>query len=169
MIAEIRGLLAPSINLAGLARMCGLSVSKGIFPFGKLTGNAAFLHETRLPSDPRKWINDLDPQHSPSQTEIDEALVAFENGGCRTVADYLKLYLADDVRILQRSVIALGNAYFQILGLHFIDSFRFTISSFLSYAMQMRLMRDCHPGMFFPNHAFLYAVSGGAEYYELQL
>ena len=159
MIAEIRGLLAPGINLDGLGRMCGLDVRKGIFPFAKLRGDSEFLKAERLPADPREWINDLDPRRSPSQSEINEALAAFERLGCRNVADYLKHYLKDDVRILQKAIGALGLAYFRILGLHFMDSHRFTISSFASYGMQTRLMRDRRPGMFFPNHTLLYAVS----------
>ena len=155
-IGEIRR-LTPLSDLSGLAKMCNLRETKCIFPFSKLT-TFDYLREPRLPADKSDWVSSLNPDRAPSQQEVDSALEFFDRKGFTCVLDYLKFYLRLDVIILQRALKAIGRKYFQILGLHYIDSRKFTASSFSAAGAQTFLARHRRPGSWFVNHARTYAV-----------
>ena len=155
-IAEIRR-LAPGTDLSGLAKMCNLKEEKFIFPFSKLT-TFDFLLEPKLPSDCSEWASSLNPDKSPTQDQVNEALAFYEERGFTQVIEFLRHYLLLDCVILQKSCQAIGRVYFDIMGLHFVDSRKFTASSFSATGAQTYLARNRRPGCYFVNHARIYAV-----------
>jgi hypothetical protein len=128
---------------------------KSIFPFRQFV-TLDFLDLPSLPPDAADWASDLNPKHSPSQAEVDEAIAFFQAKKFSSISDFLEYYLDLDVLILQKSVVAMAAVYYDILGLNFIDSKRLTTSSLASAGSQTFLSRQCRPCNFFPNHTRLY-------------
>jgi hypothetical protein len=155
VICEIKRLLGPGTSLASLGAACNLEQVKSIFPFRQFT-TLSFLDRPSLPPDAADWTSDLNPTHSPSQEEVDKALAFFQAKKFSNIGQYLEFYLDLDVLILQRSVVAMADVYYDILGLNFIDSRRLTTSSLASAGSQAFLSRNVRPCNFFPNHQRLY-------------
>ena len=157
-IAEIKRLLSPGSSLSRLARTCNLVESKMIFPFDRFT-SPAFLQERRLPAFASAWSNELNPDASPTQQDVDSALAEFESHGDSCVGSYLKRYLRLDVIILLKSVVALKKEYYAILGLDFVECCKYTVSSLSALGAQSFLFRSKRVGQFFVNHSRMYSVS----------
>jgi hypothetical protein len=155
-ILEAKRLLAPGFSLDSFARLCGLEETKGIFPFALLTSED-FLKRARLPSDSAEWKSDLGK--SPTQDQVDAALAEFDAAGFVSVGEYLTHYLRLDVTLLQKSMLVLNRALHRTLGLSFVDSRKYTISSLSTAASQAELMRGKRIGSFSPNHTRIYSVS----------
>jgi hypothetical protein len=155
VICEIKRLLGPGTSLASLGTACNLEQVKGIFPFRQFV-SLDFLDRPSLPPDAADWASDLNPIHSPSQADVDEAIAFFRAKNFSKISDFLEFYLDLDVIILQRSVVAMAQVYYKILGLNFIESRKTTVSSLSSAGAQHFLARQCRPCNFFPNHARLY-------------
>jgi hypothetical protein len=157
-LLEAKRLMAPGISLGGLAELCGLEESKAIFPFDKFV-SAEYLKEPRLPSDAADWISSLNPDKSPSQSDVDEANRIFDQLGFTSVGAYIRHYLRLDCLILQKAMIVTARGYSELLGLHFVDSGKFTVSSLVTAGSQAFLARNKRIANFFPNHSKIYAVS----------
>ena len=156
-IADIKRLCPPGFDLSNLAKLCKVKENKGIFPFSKLD-SFEFLLSPSLPRQATDWTSDLNGK-TVSQEQVDEALALFEERQFPNVLSYLQYYLSLDCLLLQQIIIALGHVYYDILNLHFIDSKKYTVSSFSSMGAQTFLARHLRPGSYFPNHARTYSVS----------
>ena len=88
---DIQAMLSPTASLASFSKLCGLGISKGIFPFDLLTSRD-FLREKKLPTSREMWFSKL-KQSAPSREEIDGALLDFEEKKFANVGEYLDHYL----------------------------------------------------------------------------
>lgn len=156
-LGEIKRLLAPGSSLASLGAACNLKVEKSIFPFSKFT-SLSFLDEVRLPADCADWVSDLSPDKVVTQAAVDQALALFEEKQMPNISAYLEYYLDLDCVVLMQSIVHMHDMYYQILGLSFVDSKRYTVSSFASCAAQTWLCRKKHGASFFPNHQRVYSL-----------
>jgi hypothetical protein len=161
-IREIRDIMPPGISLASLGVLCGLSISKGIFPFDACASEE-FLDRAELPEDAESWLNELNPSASPSQAEVDEAVKTFREKGFTSVREYMADYLAYDCRILHRAILKMRSRFEGILQLDFVDVAKYTISSLSAEGSQVYLARRRLPAMFSPNHSRLYSVSNAVS------
>jgi hypothetical protein len=157
---EAKKLLGPGFSLDTFSAMCGLEnpeEKKGKFPFDKLRSNE-FLLEKRLPSNAKDWKNTLNPKASLSQEEVDKVLQLYDEKGFETVGQYLEYYLKLDVIILLKSMTKLTKGFYDTLGVHAMDSQKYTIPSLATLGTQTYLMRNKRIGNFFANNATLYSV-----------
>jgi hypothetical protein len=157
-LAEIKRLLGAGTSLKKMSHTCGLELEKALFPFDLLT-SVDYLKESELLPDKASWVTSLALEAGPSQEEVDEARAVFARKGFANVGQYLDYYLGLDVTILLRCAVIMKRQYYQILGLDYIDSRKFTVSSLSALGAQMFLARRKRPGHFFPNHARMYSVS----------
>jgi hypothetical protein len=156
-LTDIKRLLAGGTSLDSFGKMCGLDIQKSIFPFEKFTSRD-YLSEPCLPSDAQDWASRLNPEKSPTQKEVDEALKQFREEKMSCVGDFLKKYLLLDVKILLRSIVAMAETYYKILKIDFTDSGLFTVSSLASLGAAHYLARNKKPAMFHCQHARTYRV-----------
>jgi hypothetical protein len=156
-IMEAKRLLSPGFSLATLAKTCGLKDQKGLFPFSQLT-DMSFLKRDTLPADRSSWASELNPNGGPTQAEVDEALELYREMAFTSVSQYLIFYLKKDVTLLQQAMLKLCRGLYQSLGLHPVDSRKFTISSLSTTGAQSFLMRSKKIGMHFCNDSVAYAV-----------
>jgi hypothetical protein len=156
-ITEIKRLLGPGASLDSLGRACKLDQVKGHFPFGMMT-SAAFLEEPHLPPLASDWESSLNPSKNPSQAQVDEHLAFYRASGFSKIGQFLDWYLSIDVTILLKAVLEMKKKYFSILQLDFIDSKKFTVSSFSSAGAQHFLARRKRPGQFVCNHRRIFRV-----------
>jgi hypothetical protein len=156
LLNDLKKLCGPGTSLNSLAAACGLQ-SKGIFPFRRLV-SPAFLEEKELPADLESWQSDLNPSHSPTREQIDEARAFFVASGFTSVFQYLRHYLRLDTELLVRSAVILHDLYYQATRVSCVEAGHYTTSSLASLAAQHYLARERHVGGFFPNHARLYAL-----------
>jgi hypothetical protein len=161
-ILEAQKLLSPGFSLASFASVCGVTeahkIEKGIFPFHLLT-SLDFLKQPCLPTNAADWRNDLAPDKSPSQEDVDEVITFFKDSNMESIESYLIFYLFLDVELLQRSMVVLSRSLYQCLGVNFADCNKYTISSLSSYAAQTFLMRNKRPGNYTPSNCLIYSVS----------
>jgi hypothetical protein len=156
-MAEAKKLLAPGFSLSSMASMCGLEESKAVFPFEKFNSRE-FLELPSLPPKAEDWVSSLDPTKAPSQQTVDEALETFARLKCQKIKDFLIWYLRLDVILLLKAVVKLGRGFYSTLAVSPVDSRKYTISSLVTYAAQMRLMRDKRPAQFFCNDSVKFSV-----------
>jgi len=146
-------LLDGSVSLARLCEMCGLPLSKLHFPFGQLRSLDSL---SSPPSwEPADWVDPL------SGGVADAAAIAaarerFESGGMSTLLDLLADYLRADVDIGHRSVLAMHDMFYELLGVHAIDSRKHTISSLSSAACALFLHRAKRPAVYRPSVPLIY-------------
>jgi len=162
---DVTKLLAPSTNLRNFGKLFNLEQSKAHFPFKILTG-VAVLDLPRLPQDLESWNDDLSKfgksltpkEEQDLRTKILEAEVLFEKAGCKSVGDYLKHYLKLDVQILFEATKGWRHQLYQLVGIDFVSSRKFTISS-LSYTAGLKFSeRKARIGNFFPNNSQHYRL-----------
>jgi hypothetical protein len=156
--AEAKKLLAPGFSLSSMASMCGLEEEKAIFPFEQMTSRE-FLELPSLPTKAKDWASSLDMTKAPSQKRVDEAVQTFARLKCRNIKSYLFYYLRLDVILLLKAVVKLCRGFFNILKVSPIDCRKYTVSSLVSYAGQMRLMREKKCAQFFCNDIVKYSVN----------
>ena len=157
-LCEAKRLACPGTSLDSLGRACKLEVVKGIFPFDRFT-SLDFLDEPELPALASAWTSALAPHKNPTQVEVDAARAFYAASGFACVGAYLRHYLALDCLVLLRSLDAMHTRYYGILGLSFVESRKFTVSSLANAGAQTFLARHKRPGAFVCNHARLYGVS----------
>lgn len=169
---DVTKLLAPSTNLRKFGELFGLEQKKAHFPFSLLR-SVEDLKRPGLPasaSDPA-WKSDLDfpgggggegssggGDDGLTESEYAEAVGLFEQAGCRNLGDYLAAYLKLDVDILYRASQAWRRQLYQLTGVDFIESRKYTISS-LSYTAGLKVWeRNKRIGTFFPNNSQHYRI-----------
>lgn len=162
---DVTKLLAPSTNLRNFGKLFNLEQSKAHFPFKILTGVKA-LEQPRLPSELEAWIDDLfkfgrgltTQDETEVRTKMREAEKLFEEAKCQTVGDYLRHYLKLDVQILYDATQGWRRQLYQLVGIDFVASRKFTISS-LSYTAGLKFAeRKARIGNFFPNNSQHYRL-----------
>ena len=155
---DVTKLLAPSTNLRKFGELFNLKQAKAHFPFGILN-SVDVLDWPELPTDPASWESDLHPSDSSEfPAKLKEAQMLFKEANCSSVGDYLKAYLVLDVDILFHATQKWRKELASVIGLDFIESRKFTISS-LSYTAGLKKMEaNLRIGSFFPNNSQHYAL-----------
>lgn len=153
---DICKLLAPSTNLRNFGKLFDLEQKKAHFPFAMLS-SVETLSVTSLPTDPTMWNSDISGPPI-TESDIQEAQHLFTNVGCSNLGDYLKHYLCLDVLILYKATQAWRKQLKDLVGIDFIESRKYTISS-LSYLAGGKTSANLlRPGWFFPNNSQHYAL-----------
>jgi hypothetical protein len=161
LITDAKFLVGEGYSLDQLAQTTGVSspdFKKSCFPFSRLT-NFAFLDSPTLPTDVESWSSRLGGGKVVDRSDVEEAISIYEAKGFRKVSLFLDYYLALDCLLLLRSIKALADTYYDILGLHIIDTWKFTVSSLSSAGASAHLFRTKAPGIFSPLYSRLYSVS----------
>jgi len=155
---DITKLLAPSTNLRKFGELFGLQQAKAHFPFGILN-SVSVLSRPDLPADPASWESDLHQFDAEAfSSKLSEAQALFAEAKCSNLGDYLKAYLILDVEILYHATQKWRRELKTVIGLDFVESRKFTISS-LSYTAGLKNMEaNLRIGSFFPNNSQHYAL-----------
>jgi hypothetical protein len=154
---DIKRVLSPGTSLDALGKMCQLPVEKGIMPWDKFT-SLSYLREKTLPSDAADWRSSLQPDRSPSQSDVDAALQIFRENNYSCIGDYLKSYVSKDVDILQKAIVKLSRSFYKQLGVNFLGLRKHTISSLSNTAAHSFLLRNKRPGIVSCQHSKYYSI-----------
>jgi len=154
---DVVKLLAPSTNLRSFGALFNLEQKKAHFPFG-LLNSVKVLRQPSLPTNPELWKSELSGAASVGPAEIIEAQKLFEEANCKSVGDYLKAYLKLDVDILYLATQQWRRALKPLVGVDFVESSKFTISSLSNLGGQKCLARNLRLGNFFPNNSQNYRL-----------
>ena len=153
---DITKLLAPSTNLRNFGKLFNLKQEKAHFPFSKLN-SVEYLEEQQLPTLLSDWESDITTKKI-TQEEINEAHTLFEKNNCRSVGDYLKIYLKLDVLILFQSTQLWRQELKNQIGIDFIECHKFTIASLTHMANGYNMAINKRIGNFFPNNSQTYRL-----------
>lgn len=158
---DITKMLAPGTNLRNFGKLFNIHQEKAHFPFSYLT-SVEVLKETSLPGIDQLhlWKSDLSSFESNNEIEkkIFEAQKLFSQNKCSSIGEYLKIYLELDVIILYKGIQEWRKALKNIIGIDFIESQNFTISSLANLAVGKSLSSRRHIGLFFPNNSQNYRL-----------
>ncbi len=154
---DITKLLAPSTNLRNFGRLFNLEQAKAHFPFGILT-SVGVLNLPSLPSDPDSWKSDLTGGDKITREQISEAQQLFDSAGCRNLGDYLRAYLKLDVVILYKATQEWRKTLKTYVGIDFVETGKYTISSLSNLAGLKSSASQQHVGTFFPNNSQVYRL-----------
>jgi hypothetical protein len=154
---DVCKLLAPSTNLRGFGKLFNFEQEKAHFPFS-LLDSVEKLGLSRLPDDPAAWRSELSGSAEIGPEEIAQAQALFAKSGCKSVGDYLKTYLKLDVVILYKATQEWRKHLRALVGVDFIESRKFTISSLSNLAGGKSLVSRRRPGNFFPNNSQVYRI-----------
>jgi len=154
---DITKLLAPSTNLRNFGRLFNLEQAKAHFPFGILT-SVNVLNLPTLPSDPDSWKSDLTGGDKITLEQIAEAQQLFDSAGCRNLGDYLRAYLKLDVVILYRATQEWRKTLKTYVGIDFVETGKYTISSLSNLAGLKSSASQQHIATFFPNNSQVYRL-----------
>ena len=154
---DITKLLAPSTNLRNFGRLFNLEQAKAHFPFGILT-SVGVLNLPSLPSDPDSWKSDLTGGDKITREQISEAQQLFDSAGCRNLGDYLRAYLKLDVVILYKATQEWRKTLKTYVGIDFVETGKYTISSLSNLAGLKSSASQQHVGTFFPNNSQIYRL-----------
>jgi len=125
---DVCKLLAPSTNLRNFGKLFGLEQEKAHFPFNLLDSVAA-LDIAELPDDPKLWASSLTGSPPIGPEEIAQAQALFRKANCKNLGDYLRAYLKLDVVILYKATQLWRSHLKTLVGIDFVESRKFTISS----------------------------------------
>jgi len=154
---DITKLLAPSTNLRNFGRLFNLEQAKAHFPFGILT-SVGVLNLPSLPSDPDSWKSDLTGGDKITREQISEAQQLFDSAGCRNLGDYLRAYLKLDVVILYKATQEWRKTLKTYVGIDFVETGKYTISSLSNLAGLKSSASQQHIGTFFSNNSQVYRL-----------
>ena len=140
-----------------LASTVGLKEEKMIFPYGILEGLGLVLDDPELPDHGPKWFDVLKQEVVESRF-VDEAKKTFHRLGCKSIREYLSLYLEMDLLLLLRSSLLLLEKFEALTGISPIDCDKATLSSYSMYCSQMHLTWNKRPGAFCNNNPMLYNI-----------
>lgn len=154
---DISNLLPPGTSLSGLANMTGLKQSKLYFPFAMWTSKE-FLERDSLPTDPKSWfdplLNDIVPLHEQERAHAD-----FKRLNCKTIFQYLTIYLRIDVLLLGMGGLVFLNSMRDLfVDVHSIDVGKYTLSGYSQFVIQKVVMMDKRVGMWSPTHPIIYGL-----------
>lgn len=157
---DVIKLLAPSTNLRKFGQLFNLEQAKAHFPFGILN-SISMLELSELPTDQASWKSELAGNIESSEEfaiKLQEAQDLFRKASCKNLGDYLKTYLLLDVEILFAATQKWRLELKRVIGLDFVESRKFTISS-LSYTAGLKNMEaNGRIGSFFPNNVQHYSI-----------
>lgn len=158
---DITKMLAPGTNLRSFGQLFNLHQEKAHFPFSYLT-SVEILKEPNLPGTNQieVWRSELNSFENDDEIrkKILEAQNLFQQNKCKSIGDYLKTYLKLDVIILYKGIQEWRQALKKIIGIDFIESQNFTISSLANLAVGKSLCSRRHIGLFFPNNSQNYRL-----------
>jgi len=158
---DITKMLAPGTNLRSFGQLFNLHQEKAHFPFSYLT-SVQVLKEPMLPGVEhlQAWRSELDSSETDDKItkKIFEAQKLFRQSKCTSIGEYLKTYLELDVIILYKGIQEWRKALKNIIGIDFIESQNFTISSLANLAVGKSLSARRHVGLFFPNNSQNYRL-----------
>ena len=150
---DITKLLAPSTSLKKFGQLFNLEQCKAHFPFGILN-SIEVLELDQLPTDLALWKSELTSGGGEfGHQELAEAQELFEKAGCKTLGDYLKAYLLLDVEILLEATQLWRSTLKKDVGLDFVESRKFTISSLAYEGSLKKAESNLRIGSFFPNNS----------------
>ena len=153
---DVTKMLAPGTDLRNFGKLFGLEQKKAHFPFSILT-SVDVLDQPTLPEDEESWRSDLGGK-AVGRQEIEEALELFREAKCESVGDYLRTYLKLDVVVLFKSVLLWRKSLIETVGVDFVESKKFTISSMSNYAGSRCQAERLRVGSFFPNNRRHYGL-----------
>lgn len=163
---DVCKLLSPGCSLREFGRLFGLEQEKAHFPFSYLD-SVKRLREPRLPRDLSFWISELasgadvprheedcvgDPQAAQRRNlfrrraaeDLHEAETLFDLRGCVDLGEYLRVYLELDVEILFRATQLWRRNLRELVGVDFVESGTFTVSSLANFALGKSMAeRNC--------------------------
>ena len=154
---DVCKLLAPSTNLCGFGKLFNLEQVKAHFPFA-LLDSVTKLKTLKLPTEPELWVSDISSGPPVTPDEIASAQALFVEAGCQNLGDYLKAYLRLDVVILYKASQEWRKRLRELVGVDFIESQKFTISSLSNLAGGKSLVARKLVGNFFPNNSQAYRI-----------
>ena len=154
---DMTKLLAPSTNLRSFGKLFNLEQVKAHFPFGLLT-SVKVLERPELPTDLSAWKSDLTGNAKITREDVDEAQRLFEAAGCQNLGDYLRAYLKLDVIILFKAGQEWRRTLHRVVGIDFIETSKYTISSLSNFAGLTVSAQNCDIGAFFPNNSQTYRL-----------
>jgi hypothetical protein len=154
---DITKLLAPSTNLRSFGKLFNLEQVKAHFPFA-LLNSVSVLRQPTLPSNLDAWKSDLTGSEKITAAEVEEAQRLFEAAGCQNIGDYLEAYLKLDVIILFRGIQEWRKTLKQVVGIDFVETGKYTISSLSNHAGLTVNAKNCDIGSFFPNNSQVYRL-----------
>jgi hypothetical protein len=150
-------LLAPSTNLRSFGKLFNLEEEKGDVPFSILT-SVSSLNLTDLPDELASWRSELTGGKEPTREMIDEAKRLWAKAGCQNLGDYLRAYLRLDIIILYKASQEWRRQLKNLIGLDFVESKKFTISSLSFLAGIKSSAAKKKIGTFFPNNSQTYRL-----------
>ena len=155
---DVIKLLSPGTSLRQFGQLFKLKQEKAHFPFTILSGVAA-LNIPDLPSNLKDWHNNLSlTKEGLTQSEVNESIKLFKQNRCQCLGDYLKIYLRLDVDILYSATQGLRQMIAKEIGIDFIQSANFTISSVSNLAGDRCAASNLQFGQFFPNNSSVYRL-----------
>ena len=150
-------MLSPSTNLRNFGKLFNLEQEKAHFPF-KFLDSVTKLNHLGLPTDPAVWVSDLSGGSAVTPEIIQQSQTLFDDSGCVTLGDYLKTYLKKDVIILFLATQEWRKHLHRLIGVDFVLSKKFTISSLAHYACNRHQVSRQEVGTFFCNNTQTYEV-----------
>jgi len=154
---DMTKLLAPSTNLRSFGKLFDLEQVKAHFPFGLLS-SVEVLKLPQLPTDVEAWKSDLTGNEKITAKEIAEAIKLFHESECQNVGDYLTTYLKLDVVILFKAGQEWRRTLRRVVGIDFIETRKYTISSLSNLAGLTVSASNKDVGSFFPNNSQIYRL-----------
>ena len=155
---DVVKLLSPGTSLRQFGQLFKLTQEKAHFPFSLLTGLSA-LKIPELPASLSDWNNSLSlSKESLTQSDVDESIKLFKQNNCQCLGDYLKIYLKLDVDILFSATQGLRQMIAKEIGVDFVQSGNFTISSVSNLAGDRCSASNLQFGQFFPNNSAVYRL-----------
>jgi hypothetical protein len=150
-------LFAPSTNHCSFGKLFNLEQVKAHFPFG-LLNSVKVLEQPELPLEFDAWKSELTGNAKITRQEIEEARKLFVDSGCQNIGDYLTTYLKLDVVILFKAGQEWRRTLKRVVGIDFIETGKYTISSLSNLAGLTISANNCDNGTFFPNNSQIYQL-----------
>ena len=154
---DMTKLLAPSTNLRSFGKLFNLEQVKAHFPFG-LLNSVKVLEQPELPLDLAAWKSDLTGNAKITREDVEEARRLFVEAGCQNLGDYLTAYLKLDVIILFKAGQEWRRTLKRVVGIDFIETSKYTISSLSNFAGLTVSANNRDIGAFFPNNSQTYRL-----------
>ena len=154
---DMTKLLAPSTNLRSFGKLFDLEQVKAHFPFG-LLNSVTVLQQPELPDDLAAWKSDLTGNAKITRQDVDEAQRLYAAAECKNLGDYLRAYLKLDVIILFKAGQEWRRTLRRVVGIDFIETGKYTISSLSNLAGLTVSANNCDVGAFFPNNSQIYRL-----------
>ena len=155
---DVVKLLSPGTSLRQFGQLFKLTQEKAHFPFTMLTGLSA-LNIPELPVSLADWNNGPSlSKDGVTQADVNESIKKKKKNNCTCLGDYLKIYLKLDVDILYSATQGLRRMIAKEIGVDFVQTANFTISSVSNLAGDRCAASNLQFGQFFPNNSAVYRL-----------